>query len=156
MRAIVTDTPSHLGGQIFYNLETARLLAGSAGVVIDTALALSTLAWQLQRLILVMIAALTARLEDQGWDVYHNPRCRRRQQDQPDFFDITLKGAGILGLLVGCIGIANTMQVLLARRMQEVAVLKTLGYTQNSIMILFLIEAFALGGGRHPVRADPG
>ncbi len=145
VRAIVTDTPSHLGGQIFYNLETARLLAGSAGVVIDTALALITPAQAASAPDPAAIDALTARLEDQGWDVYTALAAAEGNKTSRDFFDITLKGAGILGLLVGCIGIANTMQVLLARRMQEVAVLKTLGYTQNSIMILFLIEAFALG-----------
>ena len=34
----------------------------------------------------------------------------RANQQRNDFFEIALKGAGILGLLVGGIGIANTMQ----------------------------------------------
>lgn len=52
---------------------------------------------------------------------------------------------GLISLLIGSIGIVNTMQVVVRRRMLEVAVLKTLGMQGEQITILFLTEAFLLG-----------
>jgi putative ABC transport system permease protein len=58
---------------------------------------------------------------------------------------IGLRGAGILGLLVGGTGIANTMQVLLRRRQREIAVWKTLGYSAGDLRLIFSLEAGLLG-----------
>ncbi|MGJ3240295.1 MAG: ABC transporter permease [Anaerolineae bacterium] len=52
---------------------------------------------------------------------------------------------GLISLLIGSIGIVNTMQVIVRRRMLEVAVLKTLGMQGVQITLLFLTEAFLLG-----------
>ncbi|MGD9100795.1 MAG: FtsX-like permease family protein [Anaerolineae bacterium] len=52
---------------------------------------------------------------------------------------------GLLALLIGGIGIVNTMQVTVARRMPEIAVLKALGLKGRQVTLLFLTEAAALG-----------
>ncbi|MEO8394451.1 MAG: FtsX-like permease family protein, partial [Chloroflexota bacterium] len=52
---------------------------------------------------------------------------------------------GLLSMLIGSIGIINTMQVIVRRRTVEVAVLKTLGLQGNQITLLFLIEAVLMG-----------
>jgi putative ABC transport system permease protein len=52
---------------------------------------------------------------------------------------------GLISLLLGSIGIINTMQVIVRRRMLEVAVLKTLGLQSEQITLLFLMEAFLVG-----------
>ena len=52
---------------------------------------------------------------------------------------------GLLSLLIGSIGIINTMQVIVRRRTVEVAVLKTLGLQANQITLLFLVEAVLMG-----------
>ncbi len=52
---------------------------------------------------------------------------------------------GLLSMLIGSIGIINTMQVIVRRRTVEVAVLKTLGLQANQITILFLVEAVLMG-----------
>ena len=52
---------------------------------------------------------------------------------------------GLISLLIGGIGIVNTMQVIVRRRTVEVAVLKTLGLQANQVTVLFLVEAFILG-----------
>ncbi len=52
---------------------------------------------------------------------------------------------GLLSLLIGSIGIINTMQVIVRRRTVEVAVLKTLGLQGSQITLLFLIEAVLMG-----------
>ncbi len=52
---------------------------------------------------------------------------------------------GLLSLLIGSIGIVNTMQVIVRRRTVEVAVLKTLGLQAGQITILFFVEAVLMG-----------
>src|SRR5205085_8376282 len=52
---------------------------------------------------------------------------------------------GLLALLIGGVGIVNTMQVLLARRNVEIAMLKTAGYRRRDLYLLFGLEAALLG-----------
>jgi putative ABC transport system permease protein len=52
---------------------------------------------------------------------------------------------GLLALLIGGLGIANTMLVTVARRTPEIAVLKALGLKGRQVTLLFLTEAAALG-----------
>jgi ABC-type antimicrobial peptide transport system permease subunit len=52
---------------------------------------------------------------------------------------------GLLSMLIGGIGIINTMQVIVRRRTVEVAVLKTIGLRGRQVTNLFLVEAFLMG-----------
>lgn len=52
---------------------------------------------------------------------------------------------GLVSLLIGGIGIINTMLVIVSRRTLEVAVLKTLGLQPVEVTILFLVEALMMG-----------
>lgn len=56
-----------------------------------------------------------------------------------------LQVVGLLSLLIGGVGIVNTMQVLLRRRQTEIAVLKTSGYRRGDLYALFGLEAGLLG-----------
>ncbi len=56
-----------------------------------------------------------------------------------------LEIAGLLALLIGGIGIVNTMQVFLSRRKTEIAMLKTMGYRRRDLCLLFGLEAGLLG-----------
>ncbi len=56
-----------------------------------------------------------------------------------------LEIAGLLALLIGGVGIVNTMQVLLSRRKIEIAMLKTTGYKRKDLYLLFGLEAGMLG-----------
>ncbi len=56
-----------------------------------------------------------------------------------------LEIVGLLALLIGGVGIVNTMQVLLRRRQVEIAMLKTSGYRQADLYGLFGVEAGLLG-----------
>lgn len=69
------------------------------------------------------------------------------QQDQGDVQNIRyfLQVVGLLALLIGGVGIINTMQVLLRRRRVEIAMLKTTGYRQFDLYALFGLEAAYLG-----------
>lgn len=57
----------------------------------------------------------------------------------------TVSIMGLISMLIGGIGIVNTMLVIVRRRTNEVAVLKTLGLKPDEISILFLIEAVIMG-----------
>lgn len=52
---------------------------------------------------------------------------------------------GLISMLIGAIGIVNTMQVVVRRRMLEIAVLKTVGLQANQVTMLFMVEAILMG-----------
>ena len=69
----------------------------------------------------------------------------KNNQQQVDFIKKFLEIAGLLALLIGGVGIVNTMQVLLSRRKIEIAMLKTTGYRRFDLYLLFGLEAGLLG-----------
>jgi ABC-type antimicrobial peptide transport system permease subunit len=69
----------------------------------------------------------------------------RQQQSTIDNVQKFLEIAGLLALLIGGVGIVNTMQVLLSRRKTEIAMLKTTGYRRLDLYLLFGLEAALLG-----------
>jgi ABC-type antimicrobial peptide transport system permease subunit len=68
-----------------------------------------------------------------------------RNEFVSDLLDQLLTIMGLVALLLGSIGIVNTMQVVVRRRTLEVAVLKTIGLQANQVTTLFLVEAFIMG-----------
>lgn len=62
-----------------------------------------------------------------------------------DQFSRFLTIVGLLALLIGGIGIVNTMQVSLSRRRVEIAMLKTSGYRRRDLYSMFALEAGMLG-----------
>ena len=52
---------------------------------------------------------------------------------------------GLVALAIGGIGIANTMQVLVSRRLPEAGVLKAIGLKGRQVMAVFLSEALIIG-----------
>jgi putative ABC transport system permease protein len=69
----------------------------------------------------------------------------QQQKDTIDNIRKFLEIAGLLALLIGGVGIINTMQVLLSRRKTEIAMLKTTGYRRFDLYLLFGLEAGLLG-----------
>jgi putative ABC transport system permease protein len=69
----------------------------------------------------------------------------KQQQNTVDNIRKFLEIAGLLALLIGGVGIVNTMQVLLSRRKIEIAMLKTTGYRRFDLYLLFGLEAGLLG-----------
>ncbi|HEU0001869.1 MAG TPA: FtsX-like permease family protein, partial [Ktedonobacteraceae bacterium] len=69
----------------------------------------------------------------------------KSQQGLVDNIRKFLEIAGLLALLIGGVGIINTMQVLLSRRKIEIAMLKTTGYRRKDLYLLFGLEAGLLG-----------
>lgn len=133
VRGIITDTPNHQGSKIYYNLETGARLAGGQ-LSLNTVLATAP-----------DPDAAQARLQAGGWRAYQAAQLAAGDAEVQDLFAIVLNGAGVLGLLVSGVGIANTMQVLLRRRRREVAIWKSMGYRSSDLLILFALEAGLLG-----------
>ena len=100
---------------MFYSLATARRLAGREDVASSAQVLWGPIAAQRSRRSVPKAGRSTTP------DEIAKERAR-----VVDLFGLMLKGAGILGLLLGGIGVSNTMQVLLARRKLEIATLKTL------------------------------
>jgi len=69
----------------------------------------------------------------------------QNQQNNVQSIRYFLQIVGLLALLIGGVGIMNTMQVLLRRRQTEIAMLKTTGYRQRDLFALFGLEAALLG-----------
>ena len=54
-------------------------------------------------------------------------------------------GTSLIALLVGALGIANTMAMSVFERTKEIGVLRSLGWAGRSIMTLILVESAGLG-----------
>ncbi len=133
VRGIAVDTPNHQGSKVYYSLATADQLANGQRSV-NTALVNAS----------NPVSAREA-LAQLGWRVFTADDLASFDYATQEGFEFGLNGAGLLGLLIGGMGIANTMQVLMRRRRREVAVWKTLGYRSGQLQALFALEAFLLG-----------
>ncbi len=69
----------------------------------------------------------------------------QQNQQQVDYLRKFLQVVGLMALLIGGVGIVNTMQVMLRRRSVEIAMLKTTGYRRRDLYLLFGLEAGLLG-----------
>lgn len=66
-------------------------------------------------------------------------------QDAADNLRLIILTFGLVALAIGGIGIANTMQVLVSRRLPEAGVLKAIGLKGRQVMAVFLAEALIIG-----------
>ncbi len=69
----------------------------------------------------------------------------QQNQQGVDLIRKFLQIVGLTALLIGGVGIVNTMQVMLRRRRVEIAMLKTTGYQRRDLYLLFGLEAGLLG-----------
>jgi putative ABC transport system permease protein len=91
--------------------------------------------------------ALQGQLRDrypQGDIVTASTLLRTNQQQVRDVRTF-LRVVALIALVIGGLGIINTMRVLLRRRTGEIALLKTAGYTRGHLFALFGVEALLIG-----------
>lgn len=132
---IIESTPNQQGDSVFYSLETASLIENREDVINSISINWGT-APEAEQIIV-----------DSPYDVFVAISRENTAQlsTGPLLFDLMLTGSGVLGLLVGGLSISNTLQVILARRKLEIAMLKTLGYRQADLMILISLETGLIG-----------
>ena len=141
VRGIVGATPDHRGDTVYFNMQAARKLATWPDVVTQV-----SVTWANGGSVQAAAAQLEA-WRSAGWsittpeDVINDSS----RSEMTDVFGFMFNGAGILGLIVGGIGVATTLRVLLARRTLEIAMLKTLGYRKRDLIVLFAVETLVLG-----------
>ncbi|WP_119071432.1 ABC transporter permease [Aggregatilinea lenta] len=87
------------------------------------------------------------RLQREFWSVNVASTSDLNEQNSTisEALDDLVVAMGLVSVLIGGIGIINTMLVIVSRRITEVAVLKTLGLKPNEITILFVVEALIMG-----------
>jgi putative ABC transport system permease protein len=135
LAGIAIDSPDSRGDSLYYSLDTARLVTRRSDVITR---------------IVAMLGPQgnpIPQLEADGWSVISAAAIGENTSSAAPLFDFMFKGAGILGLIIGGIGVANTLQVMLARRQEEIAILKALGYQQRDLLALLGIETSLLGIG---------
>ncbi len=133
VRGIAADTPNHQGSKVYYSQASANLLSGlerSANTVLVNS---------------SNPDSAGEKLNKKGWHVFTARELADMANASESAMAMGLNDLGLMGVLVGGIGIANTMQVLLRRRRREVAVWKTLGYSGRTILGMFVLEAALLG-----------
>lgn len=84
------------------------------------------------------------------------PELAERNAETADVIDDLILVIGLSSLLIGGIGIVNTMLVVVNRRMLEIAVLKTLGLKAYRVTLLFLVEALLLGAAGSAIGVGVG
>ena len=80
-----------------------------------------------------------------GFDVRTTEEVREFNSGASEAITRLITTMGLVSLLIGGIGIVNTMVVIVGRRTQEIGVLKTIGLQAGQITTMFIVEAFLLG-----------
>lgn len=132
---IVGATPAQTGDSVIYSLATAKLIENREDVINAISVKWGTVPSAEQTIVDSPYRVYVASSRDDA----------ASSSTGIALFDMTLKGAGVLGLLVGGLSVSNTLQVILARRKLEIAMLKTLGYRQSDLLVLIGLETGIIG-----------
>jgi putative ABC transport system permease protein len=135
LAGIIAATPDQRGHQVLYSLDTARLIDNRADVITSVVGTLGT----------APNAVQTLNASSYPIFIAANRDATTADSAATNLFDLMLKGAGVLGLLVGGLSVSNTLQVILARRKLEIAMLKTVGYQRGDLLTLIALETGLIG-----------
>lgn len=91
------------------------------------------------------LAAIRETLDRNGWD--HDTVAMRKKQTSRQFDDLSqfLTLVGFIALLLGCIGIASSINIYVREKISGIAVLRCLGATASQTFLIFLIQITAIG-----------
>ena len=84
-----------------------------------------------------------------NYDLFYRVQTATQIQEQVsrnlDIVDSLLSYVGLLAILIGGIGVVNTMLVVIGRRTTEIATVKALGLKNRQSVTIFTLEALILG-----------
>lgn len=130
---ILIDTPNHEGSKVYFSYDVARQI-GNGELNLRTAI--------VNGRDYDVIIDFTEKYDCWAWNAQGMAESRTQRDST---FQLMFNSAGGIGLLVGGIGVANTMIVLISRRRKQIATWKLLGYENGHIRAIFMIEALLMG-----------
>lgn len=130
---ILIDTPNHEGSKMYYSFDVAKEV-GNGMLNLRTAIVNGK---QYEA-----VTEFAEKYDSWSWTAQGMAE-NRAERDST--LQLMFNAAGGIGLLVGGIGVANTMIVLISRRRKQIATWKLLGYENGHIRTIFLIEALLMG-----------
>lgn len=83
--------------------------------------------------------------DEQDFTIRSSAQMQSRFSEMMDTLITSLTGIAAVSLIVGAIGIANTMYMSVVERTRQIGVLKALGATNGDVMTVFLIESGLVG-----------
>ncbi|MBX3254109.1 MAG: ABC transporter permease [Chitinophagaceae bacterium] len=91
------------------------------------------------------LGAVKDTLEKAGWD--HDTAESRKRQTSRQFDDLSkfLTLVGFIALLLGCIGIASSINIYVREKISSIAVLRCLGASGLQTFLIYLIQIIAIG-----------
>jgi putative ABC transport system permease protein len=92
-----------------------------------------------------LLSAHRVTSEKQDFTISSQESVQATISEITDTLTLFLGGIGAISLLVGAIGVANTMFMSVLERTKEIGILKALGMTSGDITVLFLIESALIG-----------
>ena len=83
--------------------------------------------------------------DEQDFTVRSSAQMQSRFSEMMGTLITSLAGIAAVSLIVGAIGIANTMYMSVVERTRQIGVLKALGATNGDVMTVFIIESGLVG-----------
>ena len=129
--AIAEKTSDNKGNNLFVNLETAKAVKSNPDLKLNKASILkvndSEISWP------------------DGINVNTPEMVIESNKTVSGVFNLVFQGAGLLGLLVAGLGIANTLTVLMQHRLKEIAILKSVGLSRLNIFFILVTHTAIIG-----------
>ena len=92
-----------------------------------------------------MLAAHRVTEDNKDFSVITSDFINQQLDQVTGILSIFLGGVASIALLVGGVGIANTMFMSVAERKREIGILKSIGAREEEILRLFLVESSIIG-----------
>ena len=130
-------------GQLTINIEDARELFGRKNY--DTIIVLPKQGQKAEDVAELIKRKLKRERGEEDFQVYTSKQLLESIGSILNIVQIILVGVAAISLIVGGIGIMNSMYTSVLERTKEIGILKAIGASNNNILSMFLVEAGIVG-----------